>query len=464
MNTETKIIHFPKKISKAEEIISVLNNITKRPDYIDVLKTIMSEDELIVLINKFISKISTVKRDGDLEEIVKNVCENDIVKNTLKNVISIDEIINHTKIILENRDALKSTKECKKIADEIISYITSKKDTFENLKYNILNIISNVKKRNNVDCVKMLDYLIDMIKNVQGVLKKHTYSFLRKNETDIHRYLVESESEPNNPDFRLDKNIIEKLLIFNNECIKSGWPLTSWVVFYFLCNEYFFRGYLDTGNVITIKHIKKISNQTDDSIVSRFVELRSNQIVVSQDDVEAYISGEYSWSWTHKKYPSKKITIFLLTLPHIRPTQKMLENAILYGNYETIDLISSTGVELNQTHLHLITKMYVDMYENDPDIHQIIHIGEKYDCIVKSVEITSKIFKIFVDSFYQQKHKRFAKKGEYYRFRDLELMVLDKGYIPDRNDIMYALTKKIYIKNPEKYNLEFKDIYKPIFD
>jgi len=105
-------------------------------------------------------------------------------------------------------------------------------------------------------------------------------------------------------------------------------------------------------------------------------------------------------------------------------------------------------------HLKLAVNSY-NVYNSNTKI-----CDEKIEHIIDSgVVPNSHIFEQFINTFELFKKKR---KSCFYQYDKLERLILKKGYVPTYEDVIYALTKRIYIKNLKQYNPELKDAYKDI--
>src|SRR5579872_5326083 len=314
------------------------------------------------------------------------------------------------------------------------------------IKKYVLEIISCYTKTTKIECDTLLHYLKILCDSKQD-------NFLREYESSINNYFLQNiKNYLIRVNFVLCDDIAEKILeLYKNRDNGSGYRFSPDVIVRFLHNDFFFDDFFKSGNVLTFNQIYRINTNTDEKLILKLFDLRDESFDMSQGDVESYIGSKFTLS-RYYVYASCRVMERLLMLPHILPTKRMLYNAMTYGNLKMVKFLGTLDLKPDSECLRLI----VESYETQKNSHDITDINLKYTYVIDSgIRPSSETFRAFVDDYCKDKK---LKESKLYTCSRLEKMVIEKGYVPTRDDLVYALNKQMHITKLKKYK-NINDIY-----
>jgi hypothetical protein len=317
--------------------------------------------------------------------------------------------------------------------------------TIDAITANVLQIIK--KKEKSVEsCLDLLKYLKILCEAKSKFIRgnRDICEYFRKhNRSSIRYYNGE-------PDFRQNNDIAKHILeLYNNE---HGYLFGLFTIVHYFENDYFFEQFFATNNLITNNILRLLNTTTHIKVISKICDLHDCTFMIDQSHANQYI-GE-STHGNYSAYASPEIMERLLRLKGFVLTDQMMYDASKYATCGMLKVLVSFGGRMNVEHLELV----IDSYKKSNDRTEIC--DKKIEYIINGgVMPNSHIFEQFIGTFELFKKKR---KSCFYQYDRLEQLILKKGYVPTYEDVIYALTKRIYIKNLKNYNPDLKDAYKNI--
>jgi hypothetical protein len=327
----------------------------------------------------------------------------------------------------------------------------------------------NFDKQNKMKCSNVLDRLTALCKT--GEKDEFDYllkSFRHGNNADITYFLTIKDIEKQDGVGEKILNLYEK----SKNGGKCGYVFDPKVLVFWFQNDMFFQKYFDKGFMLTKEIIYAINNNSDQRIISNIRSLRDEHFAIDQSEAEKYIT----YFGHHNNFASHDIMIRLLMLQQIVPTKKMLRNAASHGSSEMLRLLVSVGEKLDSKCLYLVinnscaqilerSSFNLDSKSKSGEAKKINSKAnanlEKLKYIVRSgVKLTDKIFNLIIDKYIIFRYLKYTAK--YHRIPFLEYIISETGYKPTEDNINSALKKKIWIKEPGRYNVDLKDIYTKI--